>query len=155
MAKLEVFENKKLVLKNVLKKELRNIKMEDLDNEIENFTKKIDLLKAQVFGPLIIKSCGTNIGEDGSITTDYDLFVQAHDYKQYKNEFIVEDSHVCQHCAYVHFEGNPMELSYAHSKLDLHFYENDLESKGEVYTVCIEDSDEYSVVDLFMPVLTV
>lgn len=33
MAKLEVLENKKLVLKNVLKKELRGISFEDIDHK--------------------------------------------------------------------------------------------------------------------------
>lgn len=153
MAKLEVLENKKLVLKNVLKKEIRNINMEEIDNEIQSFTNTLQLLKVQVFGPLVIKSCGTTIGEDGSITMDYDLFMQAHDYKQYKHEFVLEEQHVCSHCAYIHFEGDPMELNYAHTKLDLHFYENDLHSNGEIYTVCIQDGEEYSVIDLFRPVL--
>ena len=39
------------------------------------------------------------------------------------------------------------------SKLDLYFYENDLESTGESYTVCIHDSEEYVITDFFRPVM--
>jgi len=153
MAKLEVLENKKLVLKNVIKKEVRSIEMEAIDNEIQKFGNKLALLKVQTFGPLVIKFCGINITEDGNMTADYDLMIQAHDYKQYKNEFVIEDKHECRHCAYIRFEGRPDEINYAHSKLDLHFYENDLESSGVVYTICIQETDDYVVMDLFKPVV--
>ena len=57
MAKLEVLENKKLVLKNVLKKELRGISFEDIDQQINKFANRLDILKVQTFGPLVIKFC--------------------------------------------------------------------------------------------------
>lgn len=152
MPRLEVLENKKLVLKNVLHKELKGISMDTIDKEIYEFGKMLDLLKVQTFGPLIIKTAGTNITEDGNITVDYDLFIQAHDYKQYKNSFLVEDRHVCEHCAYVHYEGSPEDLNYAHMKLDLFFYEHDLKNQGILYSVCIQEGEEYIVMDLFRPV---
>lgn len=155
MPKLEVLENKKLVLNNVLKKELRSINMGDLDKELMNFTKKLELLKVQTFGPLIIKNYGASILDDGSVVTDYDLIVQAHDYKQYKNEFMIEDKHECHHCIYVHFEGKPEYLAYAHSKLDLYFYENDILDSGTGYTVCLQENDEYVEVDVFRQVLKI
>ncbi|MEG0661555.1 MAG: AraC family transcriptional regulator [Anaerorhabdus sp.] len=156
MSKLEVLENKKLVLKNVIKQEVRNISMEEIDTYLNKFLTKVELLKVQIFGPLVIKSIGVSVSEDGSsITTDYDLFLQAHDYKQYKNEFVIEDRHVCEHCAYLHFEGNPQDINYAHSKLDLYFYENDLSNNGTIYSVCIQDSEDYTIIDIFKPVLQI
>lgn len=153
MAKLKVLENKKLVLKNVLKKKLRNMKIENINNEIQKFGNTLNLLKVQTFGPLVIKACGVNIGDDGALTANYDLLIQAHDYMQYKDKFVTEERHECKKCAYIHFEGSPEELNYAHTKLDLYFYENDLESNGEVYTVLVEETKDYTVVDLFKPVL--
>lgn len=152
MPKLEVMENKKLVLKNVLKKELKSIHIEDINKEIQNFMTRVELLKAKVFGPLIIHSIGTNISEAGELTMDYELLVQVHDYMQYKNEFVVEERFVCPHCLYLHFEGNPEELTYAHSKLDLHIYENELFSNGELYTICLNESESYMSMDLFRPI---
>ena len=153
MAKLEVLENKKLVLKNVLKKELRGISFEDIDQQINKFANRLDILKVQTFGPLVIKFCGTNISEEGDITTDYDLLIQAHDYRQYKNQFDIVEKVDCPHCVYIHYEGNPLEINFVNSKLDLYFYENDLESTGESYTVFIHDSEEYVITDFFRPVM--
>lgn len=152
MSKLNVLENKKLVLNNVLKKEIRNISLENINKEIQKFTNKLQLLNVQVFGPLIIKSCGTNIHENGTITADYDLMVQSHDFMQYKNEFVILPRFECSHCAFVHFEGEPSDVSYATAKLDLFFYENDLEGTGENYTVCIMESEDHTVMDFFRPV---
>lgn len=155
MPKLEVKENKKLVLKNVLKKEFRGAPLDSIDQEVVKFIQKVDLLKVQIFGPFIIHNIGTNIHDDGTMTMDFDLMIQANDYKQYKHEFMTEERHVCEHCIYVHYEGSPENVSYAHAKLDLHIYENDLLSNGEMYTVCIRDQEDYTVMDFFRPVMLV
>lgn len=152
MPKLEVVENKKLVLKNVLRKELKAINIEDIDKEIHNFMVRLELLKAQVFGPLIIHSIGTNISDTGGITMDYELLMQAHDYMQYKNEFDTEERFICPHCLYLHYEGSFEDVSYVHSKLDLFIYENELSSTGELFTICLNDTENYISMDLFRPV---
>lgn len=153
MAKLEVLENKKLVLKNVLVNKLRGISFEDVDKEISKFVNKLNILNVKMFGPLVIKSYGTNIHEDGTITTDYDLIVQAHDYKQYKSNYYIQEKYECPHCVYIHYEGVPEDVNYATIKLDLYFYENELESNGEMYSVYIHDSEDYIVTDFFRPVI--
>ncbi len=153
MPRLEVKEHKKLVLVKTLKKELRDAPLDSVDQEIIKFTQKLDLLKVQVFGPLVIHNVGTNIHEDGTMTLDYNLIVQAYDYKQYKNKFIAEERYECNHCLYLHYEGRPEDISYAHMKLDLFEYENELITTGELYTVCISENESYVVMDLFKPVV--
>lgn len=152
MPKLEVLENKKLVLKNVLCKELKNIEFEILDAQINKFGLLLDKLSVQTFGPLVMKNSGVNISEDGKMTMDYNLFIQAHDYEQYKNSFDIIERLEVPYCIYIRFEGSPENLQYAHSKLDLYFYENELESTGEIYSVMIEETEHHTVVDLFRPV---
>lgn len=152
MAKLEVKENKKLVLKQVLVHELRNFDLEKMDDEIQNFTKRLNVLKAQTFGPLITRNYGTQIHEDGTMSIDYDIMVQAHDYKQYKETYKTYDKLSCEHCAYLHFEDHPQYLNYAYSKLDLYFYENDLESDGVIFNVFLRETPEMVAVDIFRPV---
>jgi len=153
MGKLDVKLNKSLVLKQVLIKELRNIKVEDLDSEIRNFQMKINLLKVQVFGPLITKSYGTTIHDDGTVTTDYDLMVQAHDYKNYKNHFKIAEKVECVNCAYIRFQGTSEEIHYAYSKLELFFYENDLMSNGSIFNVFVSNHKDHMVLDVFKPVV--
>lgn len=153
MPKLEVKEHKKLVLVKILKKELRNAPLDSVDQEIMKFSQKIELLKVQVFGPLVIHNIGTNIHEDGTMTMDYDLIIQAHDFKQYKNEFITEERYECKHCLYLHFEGRSEDVPYAQMKLDLFEFENDLITTGELFTVCLNENETTVIIDLFKPVV--
>jgi hypothetical protein len=153
MPKLEIKENKRLVLKNVIIKELRNITLKELDAEINKFTNYLQVMHVQSFGPIVLKSIGTKIHESGNVTFDYDVIVQAHNNMNYKNQFKVEKEHTCDHCAYVRFEGKQEDMQYAHSKLDLHFYENDLETNGIFYTVHVSNNPEHMVIDIFKPVV--
>lgn len=40
---------------------------------IDKFPQHLQLVKAQTFGPLIVKSCGTTIHDD-TITTDFEFY---------------------------------------------------------------------------------
>lgn len=152
MPKLEVLENKKLVLKNVLQQTLKNVGLEVLEEEISKFNLLLRKFSVQTFGPLVIKNSGMNISEDAKMTIDYDLLIQAHNYKEFKSAFEPIERLEVPYCIYVRFEGNPEDIQFAHSKLDLHFYENDIESTGEIYSVIIEDSENHSIIDIFRPV---
>lgn len=154
MAKLEVLENKKLVLKNVLVYELRDIPLDTLESEMNKFINKIDVLKVQSFGPLITKNFGTNISDDGQLTTSYDLMIQAHNYTQFKNIYKTYEKLTAEYCVYVRFSDHPQYINFAHDKINLHFYENDLISSDITYSVIIEERDELLTMDLFVPVKT-
>lgn len=154
MAKLEVKDNKKLVLKSVICKKLHDTKVEDVDQEINKFHQHLQLLKAQIFGPLIVKSCGTTVHDDGAITTDFEFYIQAHNAQQYSNSYLVQDMVSVPHCLYVRFEDSPEYLQYAYSKLDLHIYENDIQTDGIVYTVYVHSSPEKMLVDIFRPIVS-
>ncbi|MFN7249517.1 MAG: AraC family transcriptional regulator [Anaerobacillus sp.] len=153
MTKMEVKENKKLVLKQVLIKQLKNIQLDQIDEEVTKFTNQMQLLKVQTFGPLITKTSGTNFHEDGKITMDYELMVQAHDYKQYKKTFHTSERFECSNCVYLRYEGAPENIHYATSKLDLYFFENELASDGSTINVHVSESTDRIVVDIFKPVL--
>ena len=152
MNKLEVLENKKLVLKHVLMKQHKNIELDAIDEKLNSFTNQLQLFNVQTFGPLVTRNAGTTIHDDGSLTTDYELFVQAHDYKQYQKTFRIKDRIEFPNCIYLKFKGNPEELHFAHSKLDLYFYEQGLTPNGDVITVLINEYPEQIEVDLFRPV---
>ena len=153
MPRLEVFENKKLVLKNILRRELKNIQLEMLDEEVNKFDFLLNKLAVQKFGPLVMKSSGIKINDDSVVTMDYDLLIQAHNYQEFKSAFEPIDQLEIANCIYVHFEGNPEDIQFAHSKLDLYFYENDVVQSGDTYSVVIEDSSHHAIVDIFRPVI--
>lgn len=152
MNKLEVKENKKLVLKQVLIKQHKNIELDTIDEKLNTFTNQLQLFNVQTFGPIVTRNAGTMIHDDGSLTTDYELIVQAHDYKQYQKNFQIKERIEFPNCIYLKYKGRPEDLHYAHSKLDLYFYEQGLTSKGDVITVLIHEYPEQIEVDLFRPV---
>lgn len=152
MQKIEIKENIKLKLQKVICKKLKDIKIDKFDFEINKFISGIKLLKAQVYGPIAIRNKGTNISDDGIITSDYDLYIQAHDYEQYKNQFTVLDEVVVEHCLYIRFEGKPEYLQLAFNKLEIYEYEEEIITRGDIYMISLEDTPEKIVMDIFKPV---
>lgn len=154
MSKLEVKENKKLVLKQAIIKKHQNIGLESIDEKLNDFTNQLRLFNVQTFGPLVTRNGGTTIHDDGSLTTDYELIIQAHDYKQYQKSFRIKEKIEFPNCMYVKFKGQAEDLHYAHSKLDLYSYEHDLTTKGDVITVLINEFEDQIEVDIFRPVVS-
>lgn len=152
MQKIEIRENKKLILKKVINKSLDLIPFENLDVEINKFYNNIHALKLQIFGLLIIRNKGMKIGDDGKITSDYYLYIQAYDYKQYKNQFNVLDEVVAEYCLYTRFEGKPEYLQLAFNKLEIYEYEEDMITRGDIYMISLEGSEDHIVMDIFKPV---
>lgn len=153
MTKLHVKEHKKLILKNVVMKQHQGISIEETEDKFEKFINQTNMLNIQTFGPLVTINRGTTIHDDGTLTTDYELLVQAHDYKQYQKHFAIKDRIEFPHCVYLKFKGPAEEIHYAHSKLDLYFYENNLQSNGEVISVLINETADQIELDLFKPVV--
>ncbi|TFF66133.1 AraC family transcriptional regulator [Helcococcus ovis] len=152
MPKLEVKENKKLKLQKVICKELNNIEIEKFDIEINNFLNSIKALKAQVFGPVVIRNKGTDISENGIITSSYEIYIQVHDYLQYKNQFIVKDEISVEYCIYIRYEGKPEYLQLAFNKLEIYEYEEEIITKGDIYMVSLEENEKCIKMDIFKPV---
>lgn len=152
MPKLEIKEHKKLVLQKVVIKELRNIPLDQYESEITKFENQMKIQHVQTFGPLVTRQIGTQIHEDGSMSFDYDLMIQADNYKIQGATFKIQDKLVVNHCLYVRFSGHPQYMNYAQSKLDLHIYENDLLVKSDLYTVFVGGSEDTITVDYFKPV---
>lgn len=152
MKKINIQNNKKLVLKKVLLKKISNINPEKLDLEIGKFLNSLQLLNVQVYGPLIVGDKGIKISDEGCINADYDLYIQAHDYKQYKNQFSVLEEVVVEHCLYTRFEGRPEYLQLTFNKLEIYEYEEDIITRGDIYMISLEDSEDHIVMDIFKPV---
>ncbi|MDR1794249.1 MAG: AraC family transcriptional regulator [Erysipelotrichaceae bacterium] len=152
MPRIETQENKTLVLKNCIIKELRDIHVDRLEMEINQFLNHLNSLHAQLFGPLITRNYGTHFFDDGSVTESYDVIVQAHDYLNFSRFYKVQEELRAEHCLFAHFDDNPGNMQYAYAKLDLIFYENDLISDGSQYSIFIQREDNRFVLDVFRPV---
>ena len=152
MSKITILENKKLRLINVLSKELRNIQIEEINNEIQSFINYLDISQIETKGPLITKNLGTQILNNGDISFDYDIMIQTirkqtdHGLYKFHNQIVVGN------CLYAHFEGRADELSFAQGKINIHIWENDYVDLGEEYTVHLHSDEEWMEVDIFKPV---
>lgn len=101
---------------------------------------------------MVIHNKGTIISEENISVSSYDFYIQAHDYKQYKNQFTVLDEVVVEHCLYIRFEGKPEYLQLAFNKLEIYEYEEDIVTRGDVYMISLEESEDRIVMDIFKPV---
>lgn len=154
MSKIKLYENKKLVLKQVVIFKLRDILAENIDTQISIFLKKIDQLGLITKGPLIVKSIDNYVDSNNLIRQSSDVIIQIEkksekicDLYEFQDEFISES------CVMVHFEGSPSDIYYAYDKLKLHFFENIILSNGLYYTVFLEENENYVKVDIFKPVV--
>ncbi|MDO4605607.1 MAG: hypothetical protein Q4B23_06490 [Helcococcus sp.] len=151
MNKIIIERNKKLVLKKVISQEYDGRGYQDIDRDINNFLKRIRTLNVQTFGPLVIHNKGTIISEENTSISSYNLYIQAHDYKQYKKQFNILDEVVVEYCLYTRFEGKPEYLQLAFNKLEIYEYEEDIITRGDIYMVSLEDSEDHIVMDIFKP----
>lgn len=153
MSKIQILENKKLKLANVLVKELHGIKFEEIDNEVQKFINFLEIAQIQTKGPLITKNGGLKIHDNGDVSTNYEVMVQtAYEINLLQVGFSFYDSIVIENCLFTRFEGKNEELIYAQNKLNLHLWENDLIEVGNEYMIYLSDEGELLQVDIFRPV---
>ncbi|MEF9894141.1 MAG: hypothetical protein RR738_12465 [Anaerorhabdus sp.] len=148
MNKLDICENKKLVLSNVIIQSFTKIKVEDLQNCIDTFVNDLLAMKVKIKGPII-----TRYGEisflDNNVYICVDLFIQLENHDEYTQKFMYKERFVCEECLYLRFEGNPKELEIIDKKFDVYCYENSLISKQSQFVVVLEESETYIKVDYF------
>lgn len=156
--KIEVHDNKTLVLRNVISKEITNMVFQEKnesDNDlIENaivvsqIENQIRSKGAMPIGPLI--QCMAPKGND----TDISLCLMMQADKVIKNAdpgFESYEELVIRNCMYVRFEGSIDNLQLAYNKLQLVAYEKNVKLKGNIYTVYVKASDDGEmIVDVFM-----
>jgi hypothetical protein len=153
MPKLEVKENKKLILRNVLQKHVEKIELSEIDSEISKFINFIEIAKIETVGPLVTFTKGIQISDEGLITMDYVIMVQTqrkngeHGSYKFVNEFILDN------CIYVRYEGRPEEMQFAQNKLELYEWEHELTATGEQATVFVNETELSSTVDIFRKIV--
>ncbi|MDF9825857.1 hypothetical protein M2475_002243 [Breznakia sp. PF5-3] len=155
MSKLNVLENKSLLLKQVVKCEIHNISIYEFDRKLQLFIQRLQTMNADLFGPLVTHMKGTTFNEKGEVKADYEIFVQANNYLDFKDEFIVMDMFRFDHCICLRFEDHPKYFDLAHQKLQVYLYEHDLDSSGSVITVLMEESEAMIKADIFIPIVGV
>ncbi|SKA07760.1 hypothetical protein SAMN02745116_02339 [Pilibacter termitis] len=135
---------------NAFTKELRGLSFEHLDEEIQKFINFLEVSNIQTKGPLVTRMIGTTIHEDGEITLDYNIYVQT--VRELRLDgFAFYPEVVAENCLYTHFEGTQEEFGFVENKMSLYIWENDLIELGDVFTVHLEQRENWLVADVFKP----
>lgn len=153
MPKLIVKENKRVVLNNVIRKDLFQIKTSDLQKTIDDFNNDLMANKAQLFGPNILQYKESTITSDGMILLNLTIYQQAHNYMEFSNKYTIDEKFISPKCIYLRYDGIFNYRDIIEKKIDVYCYENDLISKPNIFVIILEQSEERVIADYFKEVI--
>ncbi|MFL1470936.1 hypothetical protein [Paraclostridium bifermentans] len=150
--KITVKENKTLKLKNVLIRYLREDEFASMDKIIYMMENYIKSKGNTAIGPLVTHSYPL-VDELGNLTINSKIMIQVKN-KMVKvdNPYNIKEEVRVTNCLFARFNEYEEKLQYAYSKLELYAFENDINIKGDTYTVFVDDKNNKLVADIFMEV---
>ena len=148
MNAIQTSEHKTLKLTNVLS---RRVMPDELGNmaviltQMQNFIKSHN---AMPVGPLI-QYIGLTSGPNPE--PDIQMMIQVNQLIPRLEPGYHQDAVLrLRACLYAHYTG-PMDKSqFASQKLTIHAFENDIQLKGSVYTIFVNQDSDEAVIDVFM-----
>lgn len=153
MNKLQLSLDKVLKLTNVLKKDINPKEFEDFTKEVEFMENQIKVKGAIPKGPLVQYSNGI-VNAEGEWEVEVKFLCQANNFihnvdQPYSMESVLRVPN-CMYCRYI---GPEYKLKFAYDKINLEAFENDIELKGDNYTIFVAQNEEEDtiVADVFMP----
>lgn len=142
--------NKTLKLANVISKEVNINILESLEREVVLIENYIKSKGSQPIGPLI-QYTSTKVNEQGELDLVIKLMRQSSNFinnveppYQMKSVLCIKD------CMYVRYTGPESKLKLAYDKINLIAFEEDIELKGDSYTVFVNQVDDNIIADVFM-----
>lgn len=156
MGKIVISEDKTLKLQNVLstRMDLSADNLEIFDSEIQKMNIFIQTHGARQIGPLI-QFNHTELNENHEPELNMWFMLQSDNYihnveKPYRMDSVVR----VKNCLYARYTGPEDKLKYAHDKLGVYAFENDIDLDGSNYTIFVDrnEEEETIIADVFMPV---
>lgn len=150
MNSLQYSNNKTLKLMNVLVKSLNEEDLENLDITVEQMENYIKSKGSQPIGPLIQHTEST-VNEQGELDIVIKLLRQSSNFIQhvelpYEMKSIIR----VKDCMYVRYTGPESKLKFAYDKINLTAFEEDIELKGDSYTIFVDQDEDNIIADVFM-----
>lgn len=151
LGKLNIHQNKILKLSNALVKRLNN---QHEDNEYNKIVQQMEnYIKARgamPVGPLIQYTSPT-INENGEIDIVMELIIQSNKFLyNVETPYYMKSIIKVKNCLYVRYIGDESNLNVAYDKISVTAYEEDIELKGNSYTIYVEQQDDCITADVFM-----
>lgn len=150
MNKFQVSYNKTLKLQNV-------IIIEGLFDDEKIFSKNVLMMENYIktkggmpVGPLI-QYMRPRLTEGGEINLEIKLLRQSTTFiKNVEKSYSMESIIRIPNCLYLRYHGSEEKLQFAYQKLNLIAFEEDIELKGDSYTVFVNTQDGIITADIFM-----
>jgi len=154
MSEILTNQSKIIKLTNVLKYKCI-LKKEDFDFNIaiEQMQAYIRVKGVMQIGPLI-QYTKTFFNESNELDIEMILMLQCNNFihsveEPYSMESVIRVKE-CMYCRYI---GPEEKLKFAYDKLNLEAFENDIQLKGDSYTIFVDRNEEENTIiaDVFMP----
>jgi uncharacterized protein YecE (DUF72 family) len=150
MKYFETSENKTLKLTNVLIKRLAEEDLSNFEKAVEQMENYIKSKGYQPLGPLV-QYTTTNVNENGELDVIIKFMRQVSNYINHvEPPYSMESVIRIKDCMYVRYTGPESKIKYAYDKINLMAFEEDIELKGDSYTVFVNQIDDNIVADIFM-----
>lgn len=153
MGKIELSNKKILKLANVLLCEI-NLQSEEMsiDVQLEKMQSYIKVKGATQIGPLI-QHISPKINEQGELDVQMTFLLQcSHGLHKVEQPYAMQNMLRIPNCLYCRYSGPEATLKFAYDKINLYAFENDIQLKGDSYTVFVDKDKENDTIiaDVFM-----
>lgn len=153
MKKLIFYEKKSLKLTNVLKyKLLIDEENFEFDVAIQQMQSYIRAKGAMQIGPLI-QYTKTFINENNEFDIEVVMMLQCNNYiHSVELPYSMESLIRIPNSLYCRYNGPESSLKYAYDKIQVEAFENDIQLKGDSYTIFVDQDEENETIiaDVFM-----
>ena len=154
MNKIATNQSKTIKLTNVLKyKCLLQQEYFDFNIAIEQMKSYIQVKGAIQIGPLI-QYTKPLLNEANELEVEMSIMLQNNNFihsieEPYSMESVLRVTN-CMYCRYI---GPEDKLKFAYAKLNLEAFEDDIQLKGDSYTIFVDQNEEENTIiaDVFMP----
>jgi hypothetical protein len=150
--KIIVRENKVLKLNTVLIRQVNQSEFNDIEKAAYMMESYIKSKGNSILGPMINYTT-TEVDESGQVRIIIKLMVQLKNpIHNVGTPYELKNQIRVTNCLFARFSEKEENLQFAYSKLQLYAFENDINLKGDTYTVFVENKDSKMIADVFMEI---
>jgi len=138
---IEIVTGKTLKLKNVLSKEIGSSESAEMQKAMHMFNSYMKSKKLTPYGPLIIY--GKIAFENGTLVQRNRMMIQIRENPdRTESPYSFDELIRVENCIMARYRGDAASVQMAYGKINVHAFENDIQLKGETYTVFVEQNDD-------------
>ncbi|MCL2786334.1 MAG: hypothetical protein FWD81_03845 [Methanomassiliicoccaceae archaeon] len=145
---IEIVRGKTLKLKNVLSKEINSQDVSEMQKAMHMFQSYTKSKSLTTYGPLIIRS---NIAfENGTLIQRSRMMIQVRETPdKVDSPYYFDELVRVENCVMARYRGDPNSVQMARGKISVYAFENDIQLKGDMYTVFVEQNENGIMADVF------